>query len=559
MKLDKKILLISMLILFLFFFGSINVIAITAKTSDNIVETETENNTENIVDKDKNEVKVENVISDENNSISNNEIQQESKEESQITSNTTSSVSNTSTTSTVDNVKENINKNVKSNNSNLKMLGITPNDFKGFKASTTTYNVDVPNEVETINIYATAQDSKAKIVGTGNKKLNVGINVVNIIVTAEDGTNKTYTMNINRQKSKEVTENNTISKDDELKEKENVENQKENVEEELNLKQLEVENLTKLEIKGYEIIPKFSADVYKYTLSINGDISDLDIVAKGKDSSIDIEVIGNKELKDGENVITILVDNKDTKANSTYQIIVNKTNIDFETLNSTFEQAIKKAKKIRLITLISIIFIFLAIIIFIIRKKVKKKQEDKSSKSILAISERISKDNNLYKDEINDENKKNRIKEIENIEELDYMPTKRTKVNQIISDNDLTRKTRRKKSSQQHKKEEMVTKKISSKNKSHRGDEKRRNISKKEYIDEIYKRKNMELNKSRTQGSSKNNVKRNKYLDVDERRNRVNRGKEIESSKKEIRNKTEDRVNRRDLTKTKKRNVGKHY
>ena len=98
----------------------------------------------------------------------------------------------------------------KSNNANLSNLGIKPNDFKGFKISTTSYNVSVPNDVENITIYATAQDKKATITGDGAQKLNVGKNKLNVIVTAEDGTTKTYTINIKRlskNEKQDTTEN----------------------------------------------------------------------------------------------------------------------------------------------------------------------------------------------------------------------------------------------------------------------------------------------------------------------------------------------------------------
>ena len=82
----------------------------------------------------------------------------------------------------------------KSNNANLSNLGITPNDFKGFTPGTTKYDVEVPNDVESVNVYATKADKNAKVTGTGNKNLNEGLNTFNIEVTAEDGTTKkTYT------------------------------------------------------------------------------------------------------------------------------------------------------------------------------------------------------------------------------------------------------------------------------------------------------------------------------------------------------------------------------
>ena len=85
----------------------------------------------------------------------------------------------------------------KSANANLSNLGINPKeyDFKGFKASKTSYEVTVPNDVSSIEIYANKQDAKASITGTGKKNLQEGTNVFKIVVTAENGTTKTYQLN----------------------------------------------------------------------------------------------------------------------------------------------------------------------------------------------------------------------------------------------------------------------------------------------------------------------------------------------------------------------------
>ena len=56
-----------------------------------------------------------------------------------------------------------------SSNANLSNLGIRPNDFSGFTPGTTTYNVTVPEDVESVEVYAAAQDSGATISGTGNQ------------------------------------------------------------------------------------------------------------------------------------------------------------------------------------------------------------------------------------------------------------------------------------------------------------------------------------------------------------------------------------------------------
>lgn len=161
---------------------------------------------------------------------------------------------------------------VESSNANLSDLGITPNDFKGFKPGTLNYSVTVPNNVEKVNVYAKTQDAKAKITsGIGNHNLNVGENAIQIIVTAENGATQTYTINVTREENA----------------------QEENKEQEI----LPNSDLKKLEVKGFKITPAFSANIYEYKLDVDQDVTDLDIITEGANDQISIEIVGNTDLK----------------------------------------------------------------------------------------------------------------------------------------------------------------------------------------------------------------------------------------------------------------------
>ena len=267
------------------------------------------------------------------------------------TSNTTNKPNNNTTTE----IK-------KSNNANLSDLGIRPNDFKGFRYGTLAYNVNVPNDVEQIEVYAKTQDSKAKIVsGTGKQKINVGQNALKVTVQAEDGTTtKTYTINVTREEKKETntTQENTTTTQENSEEKSTQ------------------SDLTKLQIKGYELTPKFSADVYEYKLNVSSDVKDLEVITEGANHNVSIDVAGDKDLKDGENIITIIVENSETKQTSTYQVIVNKASASNEEVNQTIKEAVKKANKIRKIIIGLILFIIVCIIIFIIARKRYNKNEE---------------------------------------------------------------------------------------------------------------------------------------------------------------------------------------
>lgn len=247
----------------------------------------------------------------------------------------------------------------KSNNANLSSLGIKPNDFKGFKINTTTYNVTVPNDVKEVTVYGTKQDKKATVTGLEKKTLKVGKNEINVVVTAEDGTTtKTYKINVTREEG--AADTNT--------------QKNENITSNENNEDIKNADLKSLSISGYTLSPTFSSDIYEYKVDVNNDVSSLDIQAVGASNNVSIDIAGNEELKEGENVITLLVYNEETKQNSTYQITVNKKVEIAE--NVTLNEAARKAEKIRYILLGIIAVVVISIIIFVIVKSKMNSDED---------------------------------------------------------------------------------------------------------------------------------------------------------------------------------------
>lgn len=70
-----------------------------------------------------------------------------------------------------------------------------------FNNDTANYSVVVPNSVSSVTITATPKNSKAKVSGAGNVSLKVGSNTVKITVTAENGSQRTFTLTIAREGS----------------------------------------------------------------------------------------------------------------------------------------------------------------------------------------------------------------------------------------------------------------------------------------------------------------------------------------------------------------------
>lgn len=203
----------------------------------------------------------------------------------------------------------------KSSNAYLRNLGIKPYDFTGFRYGTTNYNVTVPENTKSIEVYAEAQDSKAKLAGIGIKTLEDTKTKVDVVVTAEDGTKKTYTINITKG---EVKEEDNTSKTNTISEESNTDSNNTNIEEKSN-------GLASLKINDLTLSPDFKTHIYEYNLKYIGKEESLDIKTQPTNADYIVEVVGNTDLKEGENIITILVTDKNGENIATYQITVDKS------------------------------------------------------------------------------------------------------------------------------------------------------------------------------------------------------------------------------------------
>lgn len=236
-------------------------------------------------------------------------------------------------------------------NANLSNLGIRPHDFTGFRYGTTSYEVSVPEDTESVEVYASTQAEKATVSGTGNKKLEMGENKVEVVVTAEDGTKKTYTITIIRKaedgEEKEETNNNiTVGN-----------------------------GLDQLKINDVELSPKFKTNVYEYTAKYIGEDIRLEIEAKPTDDSYIVEIVGNDNLQEGQNFITILVSEENEGNIATYQIEVNKSLIDEEAVAKEEKEKKKQQQKFMISGAIVVVAVIIAASIIIIVHKKNKELE----------------------------------------------------------------------------------------------------------------------------------------------------------------------------------------
>ena len=107
-----------------------------------------------------------------------------------LNSNSHTSSSSSSSTSSKKNIDN------KSSDNSLKSLEIEGTKFD-FNKDTLEYNVEVLSDEKTkINVKAEANDKTAKISGTGEKEVDLGINKIEVNVTAENGSVRTYVLNV---------------------------------------------------------------------------------------------------------------------------------------------------------------------------------------------------------------------------------------------------------------------------------------------------------------------------------------------------------------------------
>ena len=94
-----------------------------------------------------------------------------------------------------------------SSNANLQSLTLSKGSLSpAFSASKTSYKVNVGNDVTECSIYATAADGDAKVEISGKSALSIGANTRTVTVTAPNGTQKVYTVTINRSATADEAE-----------------------------------------------------------------------------------------------------------------------------------------------------------------------------------------------------------------------------------------------------------------------------------------------------------------------------------------------------------------
>ena len=228
-----------------------------------------------------------------------------------------------------------------------------------FNKKTTKYNIEVSEETENITITAVAEHEKATVKGTGKIALQKGTNTINVVVTAENGSARNYELTVVRLG--EETEENEEDPQEEI-----------------------IGVLTSLKLKGVkdngEIIeisltPEFSSDVFYYECEIPEEVSFIDVENECDILDAIIEVTGNKNLVDGENLINIIIkytDENGEEKNIIYQISAKK---QVATITQEVVQQDTGLSILQIGTIAGCTIIVLIIIIILVIKNYKNKDD----------------------------------------------------------------------------------------------------------------------------------------------------------------------------------------
>ena len=174
-------------------------------------------------------------------------------------------------------------KNPPSGNNNLSSLSVTPGSIS-FNKGTTNYNINVDSNVTSVNISATAEDSNAKVTGTGTRNLSYGNNALGVVVTAENGNKKTYTINVNRKDDR--SSNN---------------------------------NLSSLTVSNGTLSPGFNKNTTSYDIEVPFSVTKLELSAKAEDSKSKVN-ISNPELVSEEITLVRVTVTAENGSSKTYTI-----------------------------------------------------------------------------------------------------------------------------------------------------------------------------------------------------------------------------------------------
>jgi hypothetical protein len=157
-----------------------------------------------------------------------------------------------------------------SNNANLSALSIEPGVLN-FLPSWSLYSVYVANSVSGVTVEATTADINAVVSGVGYHPIQVGTNMIPVVVTAQNGTTqKTYSIAVSRR----TTANNNA-------------------------------NLQNLTVDKGTLTPRFNVNITDYNVNVANAVTGIKVSATAADEYASVKGAGEHLLNVGNNLINI--------------------------------------------------------------------------------------------------------------------------------------------------------------------------------------------------------------------------------------------------------------
>ena len=192
-----------------------------------------------------------------------------------------------------------IEENVADNNSKLKIMrleyeGIIPE----FNPDTLEYYITVDSAITGTEVTAVPQNQSANVTVTGNTNWVNGLNTIIITVESKDKTTKTdYKIYVTKTDNKETAN----------------------------------ADLETLAIKEGMLSPEYYSNITKYTVEVPNDITNLTILAIPQKETARVEIIGNENLKEGDNKVEIIVTAENGITTKKFEILAHRRNAEEET------------------------------------------------------------------------------------------------------------------------------------------------------------------------------------------------------------------------------------
>lgn len=276
--------------------------------------------------------------------------------------------------------------NAKSADNSLKEIKINNNLIEGFNPTKTNYAIEVKREVSSVNLSAVVNDELATVSGTGNKTLKIGLNEFKLVVKAENGSQKTYQIQIKRQgdsdtslkelnvDNKNILENNKLTYDIYVPNEQDsiligattssstsslTGTGTKNVKVGKNIYKLNVkaedgttttytinvyrEGLTNLDVDAIkinnELIADFNPHKYNYEIHFNSSINNISIEVNTNNTDLIIDYPKKVDLKYGRNDVEIQVKTKNSDEVLIYTLaIIRELNINLSELSINNEK-----------------------------------------------------------------------------------------------------------------------------------------------------------------------------------------------------------------------------